>query len=75
MKKNKNGDNVLLAENVQSLGIDLDIVNSLLNFLYAEISENYEINKIDIENLVIVLKRMLNNISKTSEKIETLMKI
>ncbi len=73
MKENKINNIEQLESKIQSVGIDLTIIESLINVLNKCISEDSDINRTDLENLVIVLKRMICNIINKYDKIEAIL--
>ena len=75
MKENKINNIEQLESKIQSVGIDLTIIESLINVLNKCISEDSDIKRTDLENLVIVLKRMICNIINKYDKIENIFEI
>ncbi len=73
MKENKINNIEQLESKIQSVGIDLTIIESLINVLNKCISEDSDVNRIDTENLVIILKRMICSIINKYDKIEAIL--
>lgn len=59
-----------VEDKLKSIGIDLTIIESLINFLDAVINEEIDVRSDDLSNLVIVIKRMLRKIILKYDKIE-----
>ncbi len=72
MKKMKNlqNDNYEISDKVQSIGINLTLISTLINFLECGISDNYDLTNMDIENLVSVMKKMIKVTIKDYDELE-----
>ncbi len=64
-----------IEDKIHSVGIDLALAESLINFLNNCFDEEIDVNNVDISNLVLVLKRMIKNIRLKHDKIETILNI
>ena len=64
-----------IENEIQSLGIDLTIIESLANIIEGTICEEYNINNVDIANLTIVLKRLIKIVKSKCDNIESYLNI
>lgn len=61
-----------IASKVQTVGINLSLVSSLINFLENGLLDEFNVSKIDTSNIVIVLKRLMSIIIEDYGDIEEL---
>ncbi len=64
-----------IENKIQSVGIDLSILNSLVNFLNYGIEDGSEFNNADIANLAIQISRMTKSIISKYDTIEQILDI
>ncbi|MCD7781009.1 MAG: hypothetical protein LUH05_10115 [Candidatus Gastranaerophilales bacterium] len=72
MKKdnNKDAENTNISEKLESVGINLTLIATLINFLELGVDDTYNISNRDIENLIIVMKRMMSVTIKDYDELE-----
>ncbi len=58
-----------------SIGIDISLADSLVNFLNGSTVDVIEISETDKANLLVILKRILTSIKKKYEKIERIFEL
>lgn len=72
-------DNALELEKVekkiQSIGNDITIIDSLLNFLDLGMSSDYDLTNADLSNLTTVIKKMTKILKLKYERLEHLLNI
>lgn len=68
MKKLK--DTKIIEDKLLSIGLDISLIESIVSFVELGITNELEVEKSDLENLVIVLKKMIKNISDEYDKLE-----
>lgn len=61
-----------MSSKIQTVGINLSIVSSLINFLENGLQDDFNISKIDTSNIVIVLRRLISIIIEDYGNIEEL---
>lgn len=61
-----------ITSKVQTVGINLSLVSSLINFLENGLLDEFNVSKIDTSNIVIVLKRLISIIIEDYGDIEEL---
>ena len=75
MDINKNINKEEIEENLQDIGVDLNITESLLNLLECSLVSENEIKKSDIENVITALKRNIREIINKHDKLENIFEI
>ena len=75
MTRKNRVDNTDIKEKIQSIGVDLNIVASLMKFLDVGLNEQFDIKKSDVENLISVINFSMKEITKEQNKLETLLEL
>ena len=75
MTRKNRVDNTDIKEKIQSLGVDLNIVASLMKFLDVGLNEQFDIKKSDVENLISVINFSMKEITKEQNKLENLLEL
>ena len=75
MTRKNRVDNTDIKEKIQSIGVDLNIVASLMKFLDVGLNEQFDIKKSDVENLISVINFSMNEITKEQNKLENLLEL
>lgn len=75
MKDKKQVNIEQLESKLQSIGIDLTIIESLINLLDIALSTESEVKRSDLENLVIVMQRLIRIIISKHDKMENLLEM
>lgn len=61
-----------ITPKIQTVGINLSLMYSLINFLENGLLDNINVSKIDTSNIVIVLRRLISLIIEDYSDIEAL---
>ncbi len=64
-----------LEKKLHSIGIDITLIDSLVKFLDAAMSDDLDITDVDKANLTIVLKRIVKIIKSKYDSVEQLINI
>ena len=64
-----------LEKKIISLGTDINIADSLINFLNIAIEDNSNFSNYDIANLTIVIRNMIRIIKTKYDKLEQILDI
>ncbi len=64
-----------LKNKVISIGTDITIVDSLINFLEMGIEDKFDLNNYDLANLALVIQKMMKIIKSKQDKIEQILEI
>ena len=64
-----------LKNKVISIGTDITIVDSLVNFLEMGIEDKFDLNNYDLANLALVIQKMMKIIKSKQDKIEQILEI
>ena len=64
-----------IEKKIISLGTDINIVDSLINFLNIAIEDNSNFSNYDIANLTIVIRNMIRIIKTKYDKLEQILDI
>ncbi len=75
MKEKKNKLAPQLEEDFHSVGIDLTLLESLVKVMDCSINDEYNISQVDIANLTIVMKRLIEILKTKYDKIESCLNI
>ncbi|MBQ4122424.1 hypothetical protein IJD44_01680 [bacterium] len=75
MTRKNRVDNTDIKEKIQSIGVDLNIVASLMKFLDVGLNEQFDIKKSDVENLISVINFSMKEITKEQNKLENLLEL
>lgn len=75
MKKNKKIKILPVQEEIQSIGIDLNVAASLIKFLDAGMNGQFEIKKSDIENLISVINHSMQRIIEKQDNLENILEM
>ena len=75
MEINSQLDLSRLETRILSVGIDLSIIESLVNILDCSMRDELEVNKIDVANLTVITKRMVKIAKNKFDRIENILNI
>lgn len=75
MNKDKKINMEEIESNLQTIGIELNITESLLNLLENSLISGNELKKSDIENIITAIKRNVRGIINQHDKLENLFQI
>ena len=64
-----------LKNKVISIGTDITIVDSLINFLEMGIEDKFDLNNYDLANLALVIQKKMKIIKSKQDKIEQILEI
>lgn len=64
-----------IENRIISIGIDISLADSLVNFLNSSMVDVIEISEADRANLLVILKRILSSVKKKYERIEDILEI
>lgn len=67
--------NEQLEERMYSVGIDLTLIESLINFLDISMNDEIDVSKVDIANLTVVIKRLVKIVKAKYDRIERILNI
>ncbi len=75
MVQNKLFMNEQLEKRMYSVGIDLTLIESLINFLDISMNDEIDVSKVDIANLTVVIKRLVKIVKAKYDRIERILNI
>ncbi len=75
MEINSQLDLSRLETRILSVGIDLSIIESLVNIIDCSMRDELEVNKIDVANLTVITKRMVKIAKNKFDRIENILNI
>ncbi len=75
MKEKKSILEPQIEEELHDIGIDLTLIESIANVMECSINDEYDINQVDIANLLIVMKRLIKIVIDKYDKIECCLNI
>ncbi len=64
-----------IENRIISIGIDISLADSLVNFLNSSMVDVIEISEADRANLLVILKRILSSVKRKYERIEDILEI
>lgn len=70
MTKNNKLKNYEMFEKINTVGINLSVISSIVKFLDVSMNDSTNFSNADIHNLVITLKKMLNLVISDYYEIE-----
>ena len=70
MTKNNKLKNSEMFEKITTVGINLSVISSIVNFLDVSMNDSTNFSNADIHNLVVTLQKMLNLVMSDYYEIE-----
>lgn len=68
-------DTSKIEKKMHSIGIDIDLIISLIKSMDISLNEDAEFNTVDLANLTHILKRLMLILKKKHDKIERVLNI
>ena len=64
-----------VEETIYSIGVDIAMASSIVNYIDLSLNDNIDVSKMDIANLTLVLKKQISHIKDKFEQLECIFKV